>query len=169
MRFRSAVIIQLMVLLIMQGFSVECAIGKIIDRVVASVDDTAITKSELDLKYNTLSKINKNISYAETLQGMINRILLLKDAQKYRMEGSEDEIIDYYIDLKIRALVRIEDKDVKKYYEKHRSEFKGHGYKSVQDEIIKYLTELEVNRRLKKIIDKLRSESNINIMLDSPE
>lgn len=143
--------------------------GRIIDRVVASIDDLAITESELREKHQELLKVNKDITVAEALQNMINRNMLLKDAKKYRMEGEESEVIKQYIDLKIRALIVIQENEVRKYFNNHQEEFEGQKYETVYQDIVKYLTELQVNERLKLQIEKLRSGASIRIMLDDPK
>lgn len=144
--------------------------GAVIDRVAASVDDTAITMTELDGKYKEIGKINENITYGETLRSMINSLLIVKDAKRYRMEGKDDdELIKQYIDLKIRALITVQDNDVKGYYEEHRGEFRGRTYEEVHDDIVRYLTEVKVNNKLKRHIDVLRKKSLILINIDIPE
>jgi hypothetical protein len=155
-----------MVLEILMPVNIYC---KVIDRVVASIDDMAITESEFNEKYEELVKIDKGIDRLQALNAIVNRELLLKDANKYRIEGEEDDVIRQYIDLKFRALIRVNDKDSKKYYNDHEDEFEGQEYEDVRQNIIKYLTEYKVNEQLKKQIEKLRSMSTIRIMLDEVE
>jgi hypothetical protein len=142
---------------------------KVLDRVVASIDDMAITESEFNRKYAQLLKIDKDIDRLQALNAIVNRELLLKDAQKYRIEGDEDEVMRQYIDLKFRALIMISDKDSEQYYNDHKDEFKGQAYEDVRNDIIKYLTEQQVNEKLKKQIEKLRRTAIIRIMLDEVE
>lgn len=164
-RYLSYCIIVLLSLMFVPGHS----FCKVVDRVVASVDDLAITESELNEQYHEMVKINKDIKRLQTLNTMINRKLLLKDAKKYRMEGKEDDIINQYIDLKIRALVRIQDKEVRNYFHDHGDEFRGHQVEEVYKDIVQYLTELKVNERLRLRIEKLRSETSIHILIDNSD
>ncbi len=163
------VILYGVVLLVFTMLMPDNAYCKVIDRVVASIDDMAITESEFNEKYAELVKIDKGIARLQALNAIINKKLLLKDAKKYRIEGEEDDVIRQYIDLKFRALIRVNDKKSKKYYNDHKDEFEGQEYEDVRNDIIKYLTEYEVNEQLKKQIEKLRSMATIRIMLDEVE
>ncbi len=156
----------LMVFIILMPVNAFC---KVIDRVVASIDDMAITESEFNEKYEQLVKIDKGIDRLQALNAIVSRELLLKDAKKYRIEGEEDDVIRQYIDLKFRALIRVNDKESRKYYDDHKDEFERQEYENVRYDIIKYLTEHEVNEKLKKQIEKLRSTATIRIMLDEVE
>jgi hypothetical protein len=136
------------------------------DRVVASVDNDAITLSELDAKYEETLKVTPAITKEEVLTTMVNRLLLLDDAKKMRLEAStEDVLLKEYIDLKIRSLIRIKEEEIKDFYEKHVNEFQGKELDDVRDDIEKYLTEKEVNKRLKAHINELREESCVRIQL----
>jgi len=82
--------------------------GGFSDRVAAFVDDEAITESELQEQHRDTLKINPDITKDEVLNTMINRILILREARKYRIERpSPEEVIKEYIDLKERAFIRV--------------------------------------------------------------
>lgn len=135
------------------------------DWVVAFVDDEAITNSELQEQYRETLKITPDISKQEVLNTMINRILILREAKRYRIEGpSPDAVIKEYIDLKERAFIRVPETDIEKYFKENSSMFSGKGFEDVRDDIEQYLIEKELNVRLKKTLDELRKMAYIKIL-----
>ncbi len=137
------------------------------DRVIAFVDDQAITMSELDEQYRNTAKISPDIAMGEVLETMINRILLLREARKYRIESaSVEQVMNEYIDLKIRAFIRVGEDDIEKFYNENKAEFAGKEFEDVRDEIDTYLTEKELNKRLKETLRGLRKDAYIRIFLD---
>jgi len=137
------------------------------DRVVAFVDDQAITMSELDEQYRDTVKISPDITVGDVLETMINRILLLREARKYRIEAaSVEQVMNEYIDLKIRAFIRVGEDDIEKFYEENKADFSGREFEDVRDEIDAYLTEKELNKRLKETLRELRKDAYIRIFLD---
>jgi len=136
------------------------------DRVAAFVDNSAITLSELDVKYADTVKVTPGITKEEVLNTMINRELLLKEAKKIRLEGpTEDDVLKEYVDLKIRAFIRIKDEEIMAFFDKHISEFGGKEFDAVRDDIENYLIEEEMNQRLKMHITDLREKNCIKIQL----
>ena len=90
--------------------------AEIRDRVVAFVDNTAITLSELEETYADTLRVTPNITRDEVLNTMVNRVLLLREAKKIRLEApSEDELLKEYIDLKIRAFIRIKEEEIDRF------------------------------------------------------
>lgn len=141
--------------------------AKVIDRVVAFVDERAITLSEFEDYYKNTIRIKPEIKKEEVLNTMINRILLLREAKKLRIDApSEDTIISEYIELKLRTFIKITEEDMKEFYEKNRIEFSGVDFEDVRDKIEFYLTELEVNVKLKKHLEDLKSQSYIKIQMN---
>jgi hypothetical protein len=137
------------------------------DRVVAFVDNDAITLSELEMKYYDTVKVTSDITQEEVLNTMVNRLLLLREAKKIRLEApSEDELLNEYIDLKIRAFIRIKEEELKDFYNKNISKFEGKELDSVRDDIENYIVEHEVNQRLKAHINELRGKSCVKIQLN---
>ncbi|PKL52154.1 MAG: hypothetical protein CVV37_02690 [Nitrospira bacterium HGW-Nitrospira-1] len=135
------------------------------DRVAAFVDDEAITNSELQEQYTETLKITPDITKDEVLNTMINRVLILRQAKKYRIEGpSPDEVIKEYIDLKVRAVIRVPETEIEKYYKENSSMFSGKEYDDIRDDIEKYLTEKELNARLKETLRELRKTAYIKIL-----
>lgn len=147
-------------------FTVHCS-AEVIDRVVAFVDDRAITMSELENNYKDTVKLMPDIKREEVLNTVINRILLLREAKKLRIEApAKDAIIQEYIELKLKTIIKITEEDLKEFYEKNRNEFGNVEFDDVRDKIENYLIEKEVNQRLEKHIEELRSKAYIKIQLE---
>lgn len=146
-------------------FAVHCN-PEVIDRVVAYVDDAAITLSEFQENLIKMKASFSDITEKEVIDSMINRLLLIKEARKMRLEGlTGDELLRDYIDIKIRSSVFINEDNIRQFYIEHSDEFKGADYLSVRDEIEQYLFELEINRQLKKHIKDLRGNVEVRINL----
>lgn len=142
-----------------------CSAEVLRDWVVAFVDDEAITNSELQEQYRATLKITPDISKEEVLNTMINRILILREAKKYRIEvPSPDAVLKEYIDLKERAFIRVPETEIEKYFKENSSMFPGKGFEDVRDDIEQYLIEKELNVRLKKTLDELRKTAYIKIL-----
>ncbi|HYQ48568.1 MAG TPA: hypothetical protein VEP69_05845, partial [Thermodesulfovibrionales bacterium] len=130
-------------------------------------DEQAITMSELDEQYRNTVRISPNITAGEVLDTMINRILILREAKKYRIEApTVEQVMHEYIDLKIRAYIRISENDVEKFYEDNRNRFPGKEFDDVREEVEQYLTENELNTRLKEMLKGLRKEAYIRVLLE---
>ena len=142
------------------------AYAEIQDRVVAFVGNQAITLSELNSKFSESGKIKADITREEVLNTMINRVLLLREARKIRLEApSEDELLKEYVDMKIKALIRIKEGEIQDFYNNHREDFKGKELDDVRDSIENYLVEKELNERLKTHIAELRGKTCVQIQL----
>jgi len=143
--------------------------GGLVDRVVASIDDKAITLSELNETFDKTRKVQPDITRREVLDTMINRILLLNEAKRLRFEAkSDEELLNEYIELRVKAFIRVREEDVENYYQKNIEEFKEAPYESVRDTIEDYLTEREINGLLKKQIAGLRAKAYIKILIREP-
>ena len=136
------------------------------DRVIAFVDNDAITMSELDEQYNITRKVSPDITIGEVLDTMVNKILILREAHKYRIEApSVEQVIQEYIDLKVRAFIRVSESDIVKFYQENKASFTGKEFEDVRDEIDTYLTEKELNDRLKALLNELRENAYIKIFI----
>lgn len=141
--------------------------AEIKDRVIAFVDNTAITLSEFEEQYSKSLKVTPDITKEEVLNAMVNRFLLLREAKKARLEApSDDELLKEYIDLKIKTFIKIKEEEVLDFYQKHIEDFQGKEFETVREEIENYLTEAELNRLLKVHIDELRKKAYIKIQLE---
>ena len=151
-------------LLLTSYFSVLNA--EIRDRVVAYVDNDAITLSELEEHYATSVQVTQDITREEVLQTMVNRLLLLREAKKIKLKApSENALLQEYIDLKIRAFIRISEAEVVDFYENHTDEFQGKELEDVREEIENVLVEKELNERLKSHIRELKEKACVKIQL----
>ncbi len=168
MRFREA----------MRGLSVVYLVGAIAwfclpvsagieDRVVAFVDTGAITLSELEKTYAETVKAVPTVTREDVLNTMINRLLLVREARRMRLKPqNEDALVKEYIDLRVRAFIRVGDDDIKQFYDAHRHEFQGKDIDEVRDDIEKVLVEEELNKRLRRHLDELRGGACVVIQLD---
>lgn len=141
--------------------------SEIKDRVAAYVDNEAITVSELEIAFADTLHVVPSITRIEVLHTMINRIILLREAKHIRLDApNDDELLNEYIDLKIRAFIRIKEKELSAFYEQNSADFQGKDFDEVREEIEGYLIEKELNENLKEHIDNLRREACIEIQLD---
>jgi SurA-like N-terminal domain len=140
--------------------------GEIFDRVVAFVNNQAITLSEFQEQYRNTLKIAPDVTDNDVINTMINRLLLLDEARKYRIEApTKDEMVKEYIDLKVRAFITVDEQEIEAFYEKNRSRFAGKAYEDVRGEIENYLTEKKLNERLTETLADLRKKAYIKIQL----
>jgi hypothetical protein len=91
----------------------------------------------------------------------------VREARKYRIEApSVEQVMREYIDLKIRAYIRVGEADIERFYRDNRTNFPGREFDDVREEIEKYLTEKELNERLKEVLRELRTRAYIRVYLD---
>jgi len=153
-------------------FLLLSAVGRaeLIERVVAIVDDDVILLSEL----NEQMRKEEGRERKEVLDGMINRILLLKDAQRFihvsetvnYTDADIDRIIKEYVNLRIRPFIRISAEEIERYFEEHRKSFGSRNFYEVRKDIEALLTEKETKKRLNEHLKRLRERSYIRIQLD---
>lgn len=168
-RMRSEVVRRIMTLsiLIFLLFAPRHAVAELLDRVVAYVDSRAITYSEFQEVLLSSRAQGKEISEGEVLDSMVNRYLLLKDARRLRLEAStEDELLENYIELRIRSMIIVNERDIRSFYEENVNQFKGQEFNQIRDDIETYLFEKETTASLKRQIDQLREQSLIVIQLE---
>jgi hypothetical protein len=140
--------------------------AQIKDRVVAFVDNDAITLSELEEKYSSALQITPDITREEVLRTMVNRLLLLREARKIKLEAlTEDELLQEYIDFKIRAFIRVNEEDIVNFYEGHIEDFQEKELETVREDIENVLIEKALNERLISHINELKEKSCVKIQL----
>jgi hypothetical protein len=143
------------------------AFAELIDRVVAFIDNEAITHTELEKELAKAREIKPTISRFEMLQSMINKRLLLREAKRLRIQAPDDAaVLEEYMELKVKAFIKVPEEDMLQFYRENRSEFGKLKFAEVKDRIETYLREKEVNRRLKNHIEQLKKASHININLE---
>ncbi len=143
----------------------ERARAEVIDRVVAFIDDEAITLSDFREYMNRARQLTPEISRTEAINALINRRLLLREANRLRLRGGPDKEINEYIDIKVRVFIKISPEEIEEFYNENREKFKATPLDDVRDDIERLLRERKVNKRLKKHIEQLRSKSYIKINL----
>jgi len=153
-------------LLLLQSESLSLCYAELIDRVVAYVDDKAITCSEFMERYSKMKEVVPALTKEEAINSMVNTLLLLDQARKMKLEAaSDDDLVREYVDIKIKSRIFIKEEVLMEYYNKNKEEFRGKDYIAVREEIENYLTELATNKKLKEHIEELRHQSNIEIQL----
>lgn len=135
-----------------------------IDRVIAYVDSNAITLRDFEKVASKMKEKIPQIKNEEILETMINRVLLLRKAKELFIEGKDEELINNYVDLKIKSGIIIPENKIREYYEENKIKFKDTPYIYIRDEIEKYLFEKEFNQKLKEYIEKLRQNTGIKII-----
>lgn len=139
------------------------AFASYIDRVVAYVNNTAITLSEFK---EQRARTPLNVDNASLLNLMINNTLIVLEASKMRLEASStEELINIYLDLKIRKSVDIKDSQVEEFFKEQREHFKNTDFQSVQKDISHYLAEKELNELLKKHLEELKANADVKVLL----
>ncbi len=140
--------------------------AEVIDKVVAFIDTEAITLSELRDTHEKTLKLSPDITEQEVLATMINRVLLLREARRLRLEApDEDQLLEEYIDLKVRAFIKIKESDIRDVYASNIGEFGGKDYTGVKDDIEAYLFEKEVNYRIRRHLEGLREKTYVRVLL----
>lgn len=143
---------------------ISIAFPEVIDRVVAYVDNYVITLRDFKNMAERMKEKIPEIKNDEILEMMLNRAVLLKNAKELFIEGNEEEIINNYIELKIKSAIVIPENKIREYYEQNKPQFKETSYTSVRNEIEKYLFEKELNKKLKEHIDELKKNVEIKII-----
>jgi parvulin-like peptidyl-prolyl isomerase len=139
----------------------------VIDRTVAFVEDDAILLSDLDRNYQKALLVSPGITRAEVLETLINRTLLLREAKKlFRGITDDEQAIKDYIDLKVRAFIKLPEQEVRDYYDEHRKDFGGLEFEQVKAQIETLLQEREVNMRLADLVKDLRVKAYIKTFLE---
>jgi hypothetical protein len=141
------------------------ATGATIDRVVAYIDDTAITERELNAQHKKDISLYPSRTRRQTLEAMINTSLMIRDARKLRLWAKNDsELLQKYLDLKVRAVILVSERDIATFYKENRDRYAGRDLKDLKPEIRKYLEEFNYNTVLKELIAGLREAALIRIL-----
>lgn len=138
--------------------------AELINTVVAFIDDQAITLRDFEDYYSIAKKFHTDITPEKALETLINRLIILREARRLKLKGSsEDDIINTYIDIKVRAFVRVPEEEIKRFYEANKKKMKGIPLQDVRQQIENLLIEKKVNRLLKIHLRKLKEKSYIKI------
>lgn len=143
----------------------SAATAEVIERVVAVVNGTPITRSEFIETFEKSRGKSPAVTKQEVMQLMINRLIIYQEAKKMRLESPDiDDMIKEYLDIKVESTIIIKEADIESFYNKNKNEFSNKPYLSVHDDIEKYLYELEKNKRIKELINNLRERSNVRVL-----
>ena len=141
-----------------------------IDRVVAYIEDSAITMRELTIEHERTAELYPDRSIEQTLESLINTRLILINAKKLRLSAETDEaMIEKYLNLKVRSLVSVTKAEVKDFYKKtlkgsENASGSDKAYEKARPEIEKYLYEMKFNESVKEHIETLRAGVHIRIL-----
>ncbi len=134
------------------------------DSVAAYVDDHAITMSEVADQLSRTREAIPDVSRSDVLSTIINRVLLVREAKKYRIEApSEDQMVKEYIDLKVRAFIRVREERIEEFYRQNADRFGRQELEEARDEIEQFIIEQELNERLREMIAELRRNAYIMV------
>ncbi|MCI4625731.1 MAG: hypothetical protein L3V56_07190 [Candidatus Magnetoovum sp. WYHC-5] len=158
------------ILLVMVLFIVEVNGDELINKVVAFVDNEAITLADLKEKYEKTLKVVPDTTLRQVAETMVNRLLLKQEGVRLKIVGdSDDEIINKYIDMSIRADIVVNYEEVEAFFNKNRANFADIELDSVREDIEKLLIEEEVNKRLQAKVEELKKRTYVEIhKLDAP-
>ena len=139
------------------------ASGDTIDRIVAIVDSHAITERELNAMHGLQARGGDK---ADTLEEMINRYLILREAKLLRIEGEDsDEVFGKYISLKVRTLISVTDGEARRYYWRHKNDFGSAGFDAVKGEIKAIIEDRKTAEKLSTLLKELRSKAEIIVLV----
>ncbi len=150
--------------------------AEVLERIVAIVNNEVILLSEFENDYRTVVNSGAKTTEREFLDKRINRLLLLEQATKFsfkvsalshEMPASENDIINEYIERRIKAFIHIPFEEIESYYRSNRESFDNKEFYDVRDEIENYLIEKKLNGRLLEHIKDMRKRSYIRIQLET--
>ena len=166
-------ILYLGVVIILFNMSGHCH-AEMLDRIVAIVNDDVILHSEFSTTFETAMEYDPDVTESNVLDEMIDRLLLLKEARKFRLTSSDDEqgkvkddkvIIQEYIDVRLKGFIHVPYEDVEYYYNQKKDRFSGKDFFDVRNEIEEYLIEQELNIKLLEYIEDLKRKAYIRVQL----
>ena len=146
--------------------------SEVLDRVVAVVNDEVILLTELKNEMSARKEAGSELTAAEVLDEMINRLVLLEQARKFMLNTTAsdiDSIVDLYLERSIKAIIHIPFEEIESYYIDHSELYGDKEFYDVKDEIESYMIANELKIRMLKHTKELRSKSYIRIQLEDSE
>ncbi len=149
--------------------------AELLERIVAIVDDEVILNSEFTKALKMAREFDSGIKEMDVLDEMINRLLILNKAKKFRITSStnrtgtvkdEQTIIKEYIDIRLKGFIHVPYEDIEYYYYQNEDSYFGKDLFDVRDEIEEYLIERELSIKLLEYIEELRRNSFIRVQLN---
>jgi len=148
--------------------------AEVLERIVAIVNDDVILQTEFLKAYEIAREHDPNIIESDVLDDMIDRLLLLKEARKFRLTSTYNKstnarddkvIIKEYIDVRLKGFIHVPYEDIEYYYYQNKDSFSGKDFFDVRNEIEEYLIKQELNIRLLEYKEDLKRNSYIRIQL----
>jgi hypothetical protein len=147
--------------------------AEVIDRIVAIVNNEIILQSEFTESLQAAKKSDPGVSGDKVLGDMIDRILILEQAKKLRLESSsepnapkdDEALVKEYIERRIRAFIHIPIEEIESYYNDNRMEFGDHEFYDVKDDIEDRLVEVELKKKLVEHLAELRKKAYVRVQL----
>jgi hypothetical protein len=148
--------------------------AELLERIVAIVNDDVILHSEFSKALEIAREYDTDVIDSDVLDEMIDRLLILKEARKFRLTSSANEegkakddmvIIKEYIDVRLRGFIHVPYEDVEYYYYQNRDSYSGKDFFDVRNEIEEYLIEQELNIKLLEYIEDLKRNAYIRIQM----
>jgi len=120
-----------------------------LERIVAIVNNNVILLSEYEEAFQAAKKSDETVTEGQVLDEMINRLLILEQAKKFRLGTTEnsaetvddDKIISEYVDRRIKALIHIPIEEIESYYTNNKERYADKPFYEVKDEIEGQLVE----------------------------
>lgn len=157
-------------------FTVHCSLftavhAEVLERIVAIVNDQVILLSEYDEAVQAAKNISDKVNEDVVLNDMINKILLLDQAKKLKLDSVEDstvktdegKLINEYIERRIKPFIHIPVDEIESYYTNNKDRFSGRMFYEAKDEIEDYLAERELKTKVAGHIAELRKKAYIKI------
>jgi len=150
------------------------AYAEVLERIVAVVNDDVILLSELRRQARFLKDEGLESADEVVLDEMIDRRLLLEQAEKMKIEidiqkekalNADDMIINKYIERRVKAFIHIPLRDMEDYYNENKGIYGDKKFYEVKNEIEALLIETRLTEKLEQHIRELRKESNIRVQL----
>lgn len=148
--------------------------SEVLERIVAIVNNNVILLSEYEEAFQAAKKSDEKVTEGQVLDEMINRLLILEQARKFRLGTTEnsaetvsdDKIISEYVDRRIKSLIHIPIEEIESYYLHNKERFADKPFYEVKDEIDGQLVEGELKIKLAEHIEELRKKAYIRIQKD---
>ncbi len=152
--------------------------AEVLERIVAVVNDDVILLSEFQGALQSAKETDSGVSGEIVLNEMINSMLMLSEAKKFRTGDSDSNhqnttdnrtVIREYIDRRIKAFIHIPYEEIEYYFDLNRELFAGKEFSDVRDGIEEYLVKKELSAKLHEYIKELKGKARIRIQLTDEE
>lgn len=148
--------------------------AEVLERIVAIVNKNVILLSEYEEAFQAAKKSDETVTEGQVLDEMINRLLVLEQAKKFRLGTTEnsaetvgdDKIISEYIDRRIKSLIHIPIEEIESYYTNNKERYADKPFYEVKDEIEGQLVEGRLKIKLAEHVEELRKKAYIRIQKD---